>query len=354
MKGDVKMLITNISLSCHKTNNGNLFISVAGKDAIEYEENPDFYLEVLYLFDGTRNSEEIIRELESQGYIISEEDFNELTTDWLHLNILKEKDDAEELIFKEEYLKYDRQIRNFGILPGLTIKDGVEYQKKLENTSVGILGVGGVGSYIAYGLAAIGIGKLKLVDGDIVELSNTSRQILYNEEDINKEKIMVAAEKLKLVNKKTEIETKNLFVSSNNLNELDNFFKDVDFIVQCADTPRGEIEYLVDDVACNNNIPWITFAPFSFSKISLGPIIIPGETKSLKEQIPPAIFNMDSKVERINERFSPTIMDPYNGMAAKMASIEIVKFLTGYRKSQIINKRLVLDTDTWEVNFYEL
>ena len=86
------------------------------------------------------------------------------------MNILKKENDCSQKLIDLGFEKYDRQIKNFGTLPNLTEQDGIAFQQKISTSTIGVLGVGGVGSYIVQGLASIGIGELKIVDGDIVEL----------------------------------------------------------------------------------------------------------------------------------------------------------------------------------------
>jgi len=79
---------------------------------------------------------------------------------------------------KKQIERYSRQI--------ILKKIGVLGQKKLLRSSVLIVGVGGLGSPIAIYLAAIGVGKIGVIDKDKVEISNLSRQIMYTIDDIKK------------------------------------------------------------------------------------------------------------------------------------------------------------------------
>lgn len=83
-------------------------------------------------------------------------------------------------------------------------------QGKIENSVCLILGVGGIGTGVAMGLARLGVKKLILVDKDVVDISNLNRQILFSPQHVGKPKVDVAAEMLKtyhLINPATEIET---------------------------------------------------------------------------------------------------------------------------------------------------
>ena len=93
---------------------------------------------------------------------------------------------------KKQIVRYSRQI--------ILKKIGTIGQKKLLKSSVLIVGVGGLGSPISIYLAALGIGKIGIIDKDNVELSNLSRQIIFTNEDIKKNKSFTAVNKLKQLN----------------------------------------------------------------------------------------------------------------------------------------------------------
>ena len=91
-----------------------------------------------------------------------------------------------------ELERYDRQIKIMGI--------GEEGQEKLKQAKVIIAGGGGLGSASSLYLAAAGVGTIRIVDNDRVELSNLNRQVLHWDDDIGRRKVASAAEKLKKLN----------------------------------------------------------------------------------------------------------------------------------------------------------
>lgn len=112
----------------------------------------------------------------------------------------------------DEIRRYSRHL----ILPEV----GVEGQKKIRSTSVLCIGAGGLGSPIAMYLAAAGVGKLGLVDFDVVDFSNLQRQILHGTEDVGKPKSLSAKETLEKINPGVEIELHNVALTSENAMEI--------------------------------------------------------------------------------------------------------------------------------------
>ena len=108
----------------------------------------------------------------------------------------------------------------------------------LQSKKVLIVGVGGVGQYIACSLVTNGIEQLSIVDFDVVEMSNLNRQILLNEEDINQKKVLVVKKALYSKNHDAKINTLDLKVDESNVLEL---IKDHDVIVDAVDNWKTKL-----------------------------------------------------------------------------------------------------------------
>ena len=104
-----------------------------------------------------------------------------------------------EILSDAEMLRYNRQI--------ILKQFDFEGQEALKQSSILVLGAGGLGCASAQYLATAGIGKLTLIDDDIVELSNLQRQVLHTDADIGKKKVDSAAESLQVLNPHLTIET---------------------------------------------------------------------------------------------------------------------------------------------------
>jgi molybdopterin/thiamine biosynthesis adenylyltransferase/rhodanese-related sulfurtransferase len=136
----------------------------------------------------------------------------------------------------EEILRYSRHL----IMPEV----GMEGQLKLKNAKVLLIGTGGLGAPLGLYLAAAGVGKLGLVDFDVVDFTNLQRQVMFGTSDVGKHKTAAAKERLSNLNPDIQIETFETKLTSENALEL---FKDFDVIVDGTD--NFPTRYLVND-AC--------------------------------------------------------------------------------------------------------
>ncbi|MEM2111520.1 MAG: HesA/MoeB/ThiF family protein [Candidatus Bathyarchaeia archaeon] len=167
----------------------------------------------------------------------------------------------------EELEFYSRQI----LLPDI----GYNGQLKLRKARVCVVGLGGLGSPAALQLAAMGVGKLRLVDCDVVELSNLQRQHLYDVRSLGYAKVEVAARKLHELNPHIEIEPVPLMLNTYNAEEI---VKDSDVVVDGLDrmTPR----YALNRACQKLGVPYVFGAAImTYGNVST---IIPGETPCLE------------------------------------------------------------------------
>ncbi len=108
-------------------------------------------------------------------------------------------------------------------------------QERLLKSSVVVVGVGAIGSYVSTILASSGVGSLHLIDFDTIELSNLNRQLLFREDDIGKPKVNVAAEKLKQLNPDVKIFAYNKKMENVSVS----IYQNADVIIGCLDTFIG-------------------------------------------------------------------------------------------------------------------
>ena len=135
---------------------------------------------------------------------------------------------------KNQVERFSRQI---------VLKDiGASGQKKIIQSKVLIIGMGGIGCPVAEFLARAGVGTLGIIDYDNVDLSNIHRQSLYNVSDIKKSKVLVAKKKLKKINSKTNIICHKIRIDKNNLTKI---IKEYNYVVDGSD--NFETKFLIND-----------------------------------------------------------------------------------------------------------
>jgi len=137
---------------------------------------------------------------------------------------------------KDEILRYSRHL----IIPEV----GIEGQKKLKAAKVLLVGTGGLGAPLGLYLSAAGIGKIGLVDFDVVDFTNLQRQVIHSTNDVGRKKIESAAEKMTAINPHLQIVKHEVALTSENALDI---IKDYDFVVDGTD--NFPTRYLVND-AC--------------------------------------------------------------------------------------------------------
>lgn len=130
-----------------------------------------------------------------------------------------------------------------------------EVQERIKAATVTVLGVGGSGSSLALALAAAGVGRLHLVDDDVVEPSNLTRQFLYAEADVGRPKVDAAAERLRALNSAVEISCEKARVGGPE--EIRRLAEACDVFALCADRPR-EIQHWTAIACAQAERPWAT------------------------------------------------------------------------------------------------
>jgi adenylyltransferase/sulfurtransferase len=167
----------------------------------------------------------------------------------------------------EELDRYSRQI----MIPQI----GEKGQEKLKRAKVFIAGVGGLGSPVSIYLTAAGVGHLRMVDHDRVDLTNLNRQVVHWSGDVGKRKVESAQEKLNKLNPNVTVETLSVTISEENASELISGF---DLIVDAMD--NLPTRYLLNKKAIEHGIPFFHGAVNGFEGRAM--TVIPGKTACLR------------------------------------------------------------------------
>jgi len=223
--------------------------------------------------------------------------------------------------------RYSRQI----LVEGL----GKKGQKKLANATVGVMGIGGLGSPATMYLTAAGVGKLILADYQAPDLSNLNRQVIHWERDVNEgtSKVESAAWKSRELNSDIEVVPKRIKVTAENIGEV---FAKTDVILDCLDD--FSTRYLLNGFCVKENIPFVHAAVESFN----GQIttIVPGRTPCLKCLFP---------VQPPKKPMFP-IVGVTAGLFGVLEAAEAIKMITGMGEP-LMSKLMVGDLlyNHWEI-----
>jgi len=220
------------------------------------------------------------------------------------------------VLSSSELLRYQRQIT----IPGF----GLEGQEKLKRTHAFIAGVGGLGSPAAIYLAAAGIGTIRIVDVDDVDVTNLNRQILHFTKDTGRKKIVSGGEKLKELNPEIQIEAVHENITQDNINRL---VAGCDLILDAVD--NLETRYILNRAAVENKIPLFHGAVSGFEGRVM--TIIPGQTACLM-----CLYRGVSLTGK------PPVIGFTPGVIACIQATEVIKYLTGMGRL-LTNRFLVYD-----------
>ena len=163
---------------------------------------------------------------------------------------------------EEQVQRYSRHI----ILPNI----GGKGQRKLLDSSVLVIGAGGLGSPVAMYLAAAGIGKLGIVDFDQVDVTNLQRQILHTTADVGRSKVASAVEHLRAINPTIEVVGHETLLFSTNVFEI---FEGYDVIVDGTD--NFPVRYLVNDATQFTGKPLVYGSIYQFE--GQATVFMPGQ-----------------------------------------------------------------------------
>ena len=192
-------------------------------------------------------------------------------------------------------------------------------QQRLGSSRVLICGCGALGSVLAENLTRAGVGHIRIVDRDFLEITNLHRQVLYDEEDVAAElpKAIAAARKLRKINSNVEIEE---HVCDVDFTNIERFAKDVDCI--CDGTDNFETRFLLNDASHAYGIPWVYGGCIGAEGQQM--TIVPGETACLRclmSDVPPP-------------GTTPTcdtagVLGPIVNVIASTQAMEAIKILSG-------------------------
>lgn len=227
---------------------------------------------------------------------------------------------------KKDLERYSRQV--------MLEEIGYEGQLKLKSAKVCVVGIGGLGNPIATRLVAMGIGKIRIVDRDVIELSNLHRQTMFDESDIGQVKVEAAAKKLGKMNPDVEIEA--LPVSVNDYTAFD-IVEGCDVVIDALDSVNAR--YSLNKACVAKNIPFVTGAAVGVSGQAF--TILPKQSACYHCLFP--ALDEDSMPTCSIEGVHPSILSIIGGIEVA----EAVKIITG-KKPNLADRILHVDLESLE------
>lgn len=222
----------------------------------------------------------------------------------------------------KDFERYEKQI----ILKNI----GLKGQKKIFNSKILIIGMGGLGCPLLTYLAASGVGTLGIVDHDKVELNNLNRQTLFSINDIGSYKVDQAKNKIIKLNNKIKIKTFKKKINSQNIKSI---LKNYDII--CDGTDNYETRYLIND-QCKKNKKILISAAISQFGGHLYIFNFNNKTSCYRCFMP-------EKPDETNNCQSEGIFSPVAGVLGTLQANEVLKVILGFKDSSR-NQMIIFDS----------
>ncbi|MEI6563277.1 MAG: HesA/MoeB/ThiF family protein [bacterium] len=201
---------------------------------------------------------------------------------------------------------------------------GPEGQRDLLNSSVLVIGAGGLGSPAAFYLAAAGVGKIGLIDDDVVELSNLQRQTLHATPDLNHPKVESAACKLRALNPDVEIMPFRCRFQRENAGDL---LRDFQFVLDATDNFTSK--FIIAEACQTAGKPYVHAGILAFQGQVM--TVLPGVTACYR-----CVFG--DGPPRVGIPNGP--MGPVPGVIGAIQAMEAIKFLL--KAGDLLTNRLLI------------
>jgi len=216
----------------------------------------------------------------------------------------------------------------------LALIGGPEGQEQLSRTTIAIVGLGGLGSIVSQYLAAAGVGRLVLVDPDIVEPNNLNRQLLYDEASLDLPKAFLAARRIRSLNSCTEVTPRRERLTEDNVESL---LAEADIVVDALD--NWEARLVLDNYTRRTGKPLVHAAVERHYGQAM--LIIPGKTPGLQAIAP-----------RSPGRSCVQVLGPVVGIVASIESLLALEAALGnYSRAGTL---YVIDARTMDITSIRL
>ncbi len=321
------------------------FFKTNTRQQLHIKVQDDTIMNIVLGLDGTKTIEQISRE-----YDIKQDALDNL------INYLRKNGILDNVENKMDFKYYSRFRRPIHFIAEYSSshENLVEMWDNIINSTVLIVGLGAVGSWVACNLAQSGVGKLILMDADTVDISNLHRQFAYGESDVGMLKTEVIEKKLKKYNPNINIVKHNEFLNEYNLQKFDDV--NIDLIINCADKPNVDTTSLwIGEYAMKRGIAHIIGGGYNMHLSLIGQTVIPGKTACVncfRTKLEEENKIDSSKVKKLvvkNRKVGS--FGPMCSIIASMIGMEAIKVLTKKISPSNINRRGEFDIYTMDISY---
>jgi molybdopterin/thiamine biosynthesis adenylyltransferase len=310
---------------------------------------------LLTLLDGTRTHLEVVAEMRVWNPLLTDHDVDSAISELATAGYLEDAvpPPSAACFSVPELERYRRNLEFFSYFNTTDGATKFDKQARLRSSKVTVLGLGGLGSFVALSLVSAGVGDVLLVDDDSVELSNLNRQVLYTASDIGRPKCEAAAERLATVNPHVKLEARNLRVKD--VETARSCFTGRDLLICAADRPRVRIYDWLNEAAVAQQVAWIRGANDGLTVLLF--LHVPGETACFECEQRASYSRYDwygdmlsYATDVIGDRTINPCTAPVAGIIGNIAALEAVKYLTGAATPVIRGRKMGFDLrgmETW-------
>lgn len=334
------------SVDARLTGDGALYLLRGpGIGDIKLEGDAPLLARLLELCDGSREVSELESELAPRG--MSGQDLERSLAALADAGIV---DDAAEdaLRLGPDAERFERQLACFADMLG-SATEALEAQQRLANATVCLLGLGGLGSWAAWGLVSAGVGAIVGVDGDRVELSNLNRQILYRQTDVGELKTTAAGATLERFRR--ELHYRPVMARIDGVEAVRAAIRGSDFAIDSLDWPPHAVTRWVAEACFREGIPYLALSQHP-PLVRIGPLYVPGETGCYACQ--------ESAYAREHELFEPlsharqvrppsATFGPACGVVGTIAANEAIAWLARLHRPACVGAAALIDLRTLDV-----
>lgn len=207
------------------------------------------------LLDGRRDTDQVFRELHARFPAISRAEFDTALADLDASGLVQDADAPTEGLTAEHQDRWSRNLGFFEAHASLT-RSRFDFQRRIRETKVAMLGLGGVGSHVLMDMVAIGYTDIRVVDFDTVELSNLNRQVLYGQDVIGQAKTELARNWVKRFNPEVTVDAVTLKMMSTD--DVRNVVADRDIVIAAVDRPKTRIVSWLNEACVSTGAAFVT------------------------------------------------------------------------------------------------